>query len=146
MARLEKQFESATVEWSTPDDIYQPLNSEFGFTLDVAANDSNAKCCDFLTKDQDGLKQNWRGVCWCNPPYGRDLQKWVRKAACSTWDGTTTVMLIPVRSNTKWWHELCIPFGEIRFVKGRPKFGNADKGLPWPLAVIVFRGKPQIYT
>jgi phage N-6-adenine-methyltransferase len=144
MARLDKQFESATVEWSTPPDIFKPLNDEFGFTLDVAANSQNTQCKNFISKEQDGLVAEWIGVCWCNPPYGRDIKKWVKKAVIHTWDGVTTVMLIPVRSNTVWWHQLCIPFGEIRFVKGRPKFGGADKGLPWPLAVVVFRGKPSI--
>lgn len=144
MARLEKQFESATVEWPTPQDIYEPLFAEFGFTLDVAANSSNAKCKQFFDKETNGLAQKWSGVCWCNPPYGKDLKNWVKKAAIETWHGVTTVMLIPVRSNTVWWHQYCLPFGEIRFVKGRPKFGNAKEGLPWPLAVIVFRGKPVI--
>lgn len=139
MARLDKQFESAKTEWETPEDLYDPLNDEFHFTLDVAADRDNAKCARYLSVADDGLTSEWGGVCWCNPPYGRDLAKWVRKAVFETWNGVTTVMLIPVRSNTQWWHELCIPFGEIRFVKGRPKFGGADEGLPWPLAVIVFR-------
>ena len=144
MARLEKQFESATVEWATPDNIFEPLAKEFLFALDVAANAENAKCSEFITREQDGLSVAWHGVCWCNPPYGRDISKWVRKAVYETWNGVTTVMLIPVRSNTAWWHELCIPFGEIRFIKGRPKFGGADEGLPWPLAIIVFRGRPML--
>jgi len=144
MARLDKQFESATVEWSTPDDIFKPLEEEFGFTLDVAASDENAKCIEYISSERDGLKTPWKGVCWCNPPYGRGLSKWVRKAVWETWNGVSTVVLIPVRSNTIWWHELCIPFGEIRFVKGRPKFSGASEGLPWPLAVIVFRGRPTL--
>ena len=144
MARLDKQFESATVEWSTPDDIFKPLDEEFAFTLDVAASKENTKCIEFLSSESDGLTTPWNGVCWCNPPYGRDLSKWVRKAVWETWNGVSTVMLIPVRSNTIWWHELCIPFGEIRFVKGRPRFGGASEGLPWPLAVIVFRGRPTL--
>lgn len=144
MARLEKQFESAKTEWETPTDLFAPLDAEFGFTLDVAADAANAKCKRFLTATDDGLATDWSGTCWCNPPYGRDLSKWVRKAVRQTWDGVTTVMLIPVRSNTAWWHDLCIPFGEIRFVRGRPKFGGADEGLPWPLAIIVFRGRPKV--
>jgi phage N-6-adenine-methyltransferase len=142
MARLDKQFSSDKVEWETPPDLFDPINNEFGFTLDVAADSTNAKCNKYLTLSDDGLNTPWSGVCWCNPPYGRDLSKWVRKGCIETWNGVTSVFLIPVRSNTKWWHELCIPFGEIRFVKGRPKFGGADQGLPWPLAIIVFRGKP----
>lgn len=144
MARLDKQFESAKTEWETPDDLFGALHDEFKFTIDVAADRSNAKCAKYFSVADDGLTSEWDGVCWCNPPYGRDLAKWVRKAVFETWNGVTTVMLIPVRSNTQWWHELCIPFGEIRFVKGRPKFGGADEGLPWPLAVIVFRGRPVL--
>ena len=130
MARPEKQFESATVEWATPADIFEPLAKEFTFVLDVAANAENAKCSEFITREQNGLLSPWRGVCWCNPPYGRDLSKWVRKAVWETWNGVTTVMLIPVRSNTAWWHDLCIPFPE-RY--GLPaicqKFIRWDEGL-----------------
>jgi phage N-6-adenine-methyltransferase len=144
MARLEKQFESNKVEWETPLEVFEPLNVEFNFTMDVAASEENKKCDAFLSQADNGLLSSWSGVCWCNPPYGRDLSKWVKKAVSETWNGITTVMLIPVRSNTIWWHDLCIPFGEIRFIKGRPKFGGADQGLPWPLAIIVFRGKPDV--
>jgi|LakMenEpi03Aug12_release.lakeMendotaPanAssembly.Ray.scaffolds.fasta_scaffold197323_5 phage N-6-adenine-methyltransferase len=143
MARIDKQFSSEKVEWEPPLDLFDPLNDEFGFTLDVAADSTNAKCEKYLTLSDDVLNTPWSGVCWCNPPpYGRDLAKWVRKGCVETWNGVTSVFLIPVRSNTRWWHDLCIPFGEIRFVIGRPKFGGADQRLPWPLAIIVFRGKP----
>lgn len=144
MARLDKQFESATTEWETPDEIFEPLAKEFKFTLDVAAIAENTKCKKYLSPEQDGLNSPWEGICWCNPPYGRDLSKWVRKAVWETWNSVTTVMLIPVRSNTVWWHDLCLPFSEIRFIKGRPKFGSADQGLPWPLAILIFRGRPKL--
>ena len=143
MARLTKQFESAKTEWETPDEIYTPLHKEFDFSLDVAASEDNTKCNIFFTEKHNALNRPWCGVCWCNPPYGRALKDWVKKAVVETWNGVTTVMLIPVRSNTIWWHELCIPFAEIRFIKGRPKFGGADEGLPWPLAIMIFRGKPK---
>ena len=144
MARLTKQFESAKTDWETPDDVFIPLDKEFGFSLDVAASAQNTKCSSFLSEEDNALEKQWSGTCWCNPPYGRDLQKWVRKAVIETWNHVTTVMFIPARTNTKWWHEFCIPFGEVRFVKGRPKFGGANQGLPWPLAIIIFRGKPKI--
>ena len=138
MARLEKQFESATVEWPTPDTLWKPLDDEFGFTLDVCATPENAKCARYFTKAQDGLAQEWQGVCWMNPPYGREMVGWLKRAEAEKSNGVTTVALIPSRTNTGWWHDIVMP-NEVRFVRGRPKFGNAAQGLPWPLAVIVFR-------
>ena len=144
MARFEKKFESATVEWPTPQELFDELNAEFGFTTDVAATNDNAKCAHYYTQEQDGLKQDWRGVCWMTPPYGRAMVEWLKKAIRETWNETTTVCLIPARTNTAWWHDLCQKYGEVRFVRGRPKFGGADHGLPQPLAIVVFRGRPQL--
>ena len=144
MAGFARKFESATVEWPTPQDLFDEINREFNFTTDVAATDENAKCKNYYTKEQDGLKQEWRGVCWMNPPYGRAMTEWLKKAIKETWNGTTTVCLIPARTNTAWWHDLCQKYGEVRFVRGRPKFGGADHGLPQPLAIVVFRGKPNL--
>ena len=138
MARLEKQFESATVEWPTPDSLWLPLHAEFGFTLDVCATPENAKCPRYFTREQDGLVQTWEGVVWMNPPYGRPMVAWLKKAIAEQARGVTTVALIPSRTNTGWWHDLVMT-GEVRFVRGRPKFGNATEGLPWPLAVVVWR-------
>lgn len=73
-------FSSATDLWATPQDFFDKLNAEFGFTLDVCANAENAKCADYFTAEQDGLAQDWRGVCWMNPPYGREIGAWMRKA------------------------------------------------------------------
>lgn len=142
MARLEKQFESATVEWPTPDTLWKPLNDEFGFTLDVCATPENAKCARYFTKAQDGLAQEWQGVCWMNPPYGREMVGWLKRAEAEKANGVTTVALIPSRTNTGWWHDVVMK-NEVRFVRGRPKFGNADQGLPWPLAVIIFRANAE---
>jgi len=133
------RFDSKTVEWSTPDNIYQPLNSEFKFTLDVCATADNAKCSKYYTKEQDGLAQQWDGICWMNPPYGREMVKWLKKALAESYRGVTTVCLIPARTNTVWFHELCFEQAEVRFIKGRPKFGDADHGLPFPLAIIIYR-------
>ena len=144
MAGFAKKFESATVEWPTPQDLFDKLDAEFGFTTDVAATPDNAKCKHYYTQEQDGLKQTWRGVCWMNPPYGRAMVDWLKKAIRETWNGTTTVCLIPARTNTTWWHDLCQTYGEVRFVRGRPKFGGADHGLPQPLAIVVFRGRPEL--
>ena len=124
MARLDKQFSSNSVEWPTPDSLFQPLNQEFGFTLDVAANLENTKCEAFFSKEENGLIQPWKGICWMNPPFGRELKLWMKKAVEEQKRGVTTVCLIPSRTNTIWFHETVLPNAEIRFVKGRPKFGG----------------------
>lgn len=139
MARLEKRFESASVEWPTPDSVFQPLDAEFHFTLDVCANSDNTKCASFFTKEQNGLGQGWSGICWMNPPYGNEVPKWIKKAIGETKNGATTVALIPARTNTEWWHKLVMGNAEVRFVRGRPKFGDSKHGLPFPLAILIFR-------
>ena len=144
MAGFARKFESATVEWPTPQDLFEKLDKEFNFTTDVAATKENSKCLHYYTLDDDGLKQDWRGVCWMNPPYGRAMIEWIKKAINETWNGTTTVCLIPARTNTIWWHDLCQKYGEVRFVRGRPKFGGADHGLPQPLAIVIFNGRPKL--
>ena len=105
LVRPELRFKSATNEWATPDSLWQPLNAEFAFTLDVCSTDENAKCERHFTLADDGLKQPWSGVCWMNPPYGTQLAKWVRKAYEESQRGALVVGLIPVRSNTSYWHE-----------------------------------------
>lgn len=139
MADFDTRFKSNTVEWATPDDVFQPLDNEFGFTLDVASTHENAKCEQHFTQEDDGLSQQWDGVCWMNPPYGKDVPKWLKKALDESSRGVTTVCLIPARTNTKWFHELCLNKAEVRFVKGRPKFGDSNHGLPLPLAVVIYR-------
>lgn len=137
---FKSKFGSGTVEWPTPDSMWKPLNDEFGFTLDVASTHENAKCAAHYTMAEDGLAQAWSGVCWMNPPYGRVMTAWLRKAVAEMGNGVTTVALVPARTNTTWWHDLCMKFGEVRFVRGRPKFVGAIHGLPQPLAIVVFRG------
>ena len=144
MARLDKLFESEKVEWETPEDLFDQFDEEFHFTLDVAASAENTKCPSYFSLDDDGLAQDWVGVCWCNPPYGRGMVKWLVKAAQETWRGTTTVCLIPARTNTNWFHNICLTYGTVRFLRGRPKFVGNKHGLPWPLCVVVFHGKPQL--
>jgi phage N-6-adenine-methyltransferase len=140
MARLTKQFESSGAEHTTPNDLYEPLQKEFHFTLDVAATCGNSKCSKFITVKQNALQSAWHGTCWLNPPYGRGLDKWMRKCVDEQARGVTTVALIPARTNTTWFHEIALPHAEVRFVRGRPKFNNADVGLPWPLLILIFRG------
>ncbi len=132
-------FSSKTDQWETPQDFFDRLNDEFHFNVDVCAAPGNAKCGTYFTKESDGLLQSWRGTCWCNPPYGREIGKWVQKAYLSSRDGSTVVMLLPARTDTKWFHEYIYNQAEIRFIKGRLKFGNSKNSAPFPSMVVVFR-------
>lgn len=101
----EVMFSSKSDMWETPQYLFDELDKEFHFTLDVCATPENAKCSNYYTKEQDGLAQPWKGVVWCNPPYGRQISQWVRRAWISSACGTTVVMLIPARTDTRWFHE-----------------------------------------
>jgi phage N-6-adenine-methyltransferase len=137
-------FSSATPEWSTPQDLFDELDAEFGFTLDVSATVENAKCPVFYSQAEDGLRQPWRGVCWCNPPYGRGIGRWVAKAHEAALAGATVVCLVPARPDTGWWHEHC-RFAEIRFLRGRLRFGGGENAAPFPSAVVIFgRGAGRV--
>ncbi len=136
----EVMFSSKTDMWETPQDFFDKLNEEFRFTMDVCATPDNAKCEQFYTKEQDGLNQPWNGVCWCNPPYGREIGAWVRKAFFASVIGATVVMLLPARTDTLWFHEYIYKKAEIRFIKGRLKFGSSANAAPFPSMVVVFRG------
>ena len=140
MADLTKdRFAAKSVEYETPQDLWDAWNNEFQFSCDVASTHENAKHPNHYTMAEDGLAQQWRGVCWCNPPYGLDMPKWIKKARMHAMKGeATTVMLIPARTNTGWWHDHCMK-GEIRFLRGRPKFNGGKHGLPFPLALVIFR-------
>ena len=134
-------FSSATDLWSTPQDLFDKLDAEHGFTLDVCATPENAKCKNYFTKAQDGLSKQWEGVVWMNPPYGREISNWMYKADLSAQsDGTTVVCLVPARTDTNWWHKYAI-IHEVRFIRGRLKFGNAKNSAPFPSAVVIMRKK-----
>lgn len=142
MAFFKTKFVSSRQDWTTPRNVFDPLNVEFGFTLDAAASADNALAAEFFTVEDDALKQNWgKHIVWLNPPYGikPSLCDWVKKAYQASCDGATTVLLIPARTNTVWFHQYCLKYGEVRFVLGRPKFGGATHGLPQPLAIVIFR-------
>nr|WP_302665742.1 DNA N-6-adenine-methyltransferase [uncultured Agathobaculum sp.] len=135
-------FSSRTDMWETPQDFFDELNSEFHFTLDVCAVPENAKCEKFYTPDDDGLSQPWDGVVWCNPPYGRDIGKWILTASIASGArGATVVMLLPARTDTRWFHDFIYQKDrvEIRFLRGRLKFGNSKNSAPFPSMVVVFR-------
>jgi phage N-6-adenine-methyltransferase len=151
MAFFKTKFESHKQEWATPNDLFLRLNKEFHFTLDLAADATNTKCDRYYDASIDALVQDWKGVCWLNPPYGAKqykLSNWIKKAYQETQKpDCTVVMLIPARTNTRWWHDYCMQAAEIRFLNGRPKFGDAKHGLPQPLALIVFKlhkGLPKL--
>lgn len=136
----EAMFSSKSDMWETPKDFFDRLNSEFHFTLDACATKENAKCGDYYTIEQDGLCRNWSGVVWCNPPYGREISKWVRKAYESARSGSATVvMLLPSRTDTRWFHDYIYGHAEIRFIKGRLKFGRSKVNAPFPNMIVVFR-------
>jgi phage N-6-adenine-methyltransferase len=129
---------SATDMWVTPQDFFDRLNAEFHFSVDVCANSDNAKCSTYFTAEDDGLAQEWVGTCWMNPPYGRGIAAWLRKAYESSRHGATVVCLVPARTDTAWWHDFAMR-GEIRYVRGRLKFGGHKNNAPFPCAVVVFR-------
>jgi phage N-6-adenine-methyltransferase len=131
-------FMSERSDWETPQFLFDGLNAEFGFELDVCAAPHNAKCKQYYTATVDGLAQNWTGVCWMNPPYGREIEKWIRKAFESAENGALVVCLVPARTDTRWWHRYVLR-GEIRFLKGRLKFGGSKNSAPFPSAIVIFR-------
>ncbi len=136
-------FTSQSGEWETPQDLFDSLDAEFGFTLDACAVAGNAKCRVFYSPQQDGLQQAWRGVVWCNPPYGRQIGRWVRKGYESSRDSATVVLLLPARTDTAWFHDYIYGRGEIRFLRGRVKFGNGGRernSAPFPSMIVIFRG------
>jgi phage N-6-adenine-methyltransferase len=138
-------FTSNTDLWATPKDFFLMLDEEFDFDLDVCANAENAKCTHYFSPEQDGLKQEWNGTCWMNPPYGREIGKWVQKAYESSLNGSTVVCLLPARTDTRWWHDYCMK-GEIRLVRGRLKFGDSKNSAPFPSAVVIFGKQAKVNT
>lgn len=130
---------SATDNWATPQDLFDALHREFRFTVDVAASRENAKLPRFYTVDDDGLSQVWSGErVWCNPPYGRAIADWMRKAYESSREGATVVLLVPSRTDTAWWHDYAEK-GEVRFLRGRLRFGGAKNAAPFPNVLVIFR-------
>lgn len=133
-------FSSKTPEWETPQDLFDKLNEEFEFTLDVCATKENTKCEWFISKAEDALSVPWGtvGACWMNPPYGREIIKWMKKAHEESLKGSTVVCLVPARTDTKWWWEYAMK-GEIRFIRGRLKFGGCKNSAPFPSAIVIFK-------
>lgn len=138
-------FSSATNEWHTPQPLFDQLNAEFGFETDLAATAENAKCANFFTLEDDALAQEWRGVCWLNPPYGRAIRHFIKKAWEASQAGATVVCLVPARTDTSYWHDYVLGGGaEVRYIRGRVKFVRADgfsAPAPFPSAIVIFRAE-----
>ena len=134
-------FSSATDQWATPIDFFAQLDKEFRFNLDPCADDLNHKCEKYFTREQDGLSQNWGGCrVFCNPPYGRDICKWVKKSYEEGHKENTLVcLLIPARTDTKYFHDYILNRAEIRFIPGRLKFGGSKNAAPFPSMLVIYR-------
>ncbi len=139
---VEVMFKSQKDNWETPQDIFNKLNSEFNFTLDPCADELNHKCNKYYDKEKNGLLQCWEGErVFCNPPYGKVVSSWVRKCYLhSKYDNGIAVMLIPARTDTRWFHRYIYNKDnvEVRFLKGRIKFVGSENPAPFPSMVVIF--------
>jgi len=133
-------YSSKSDDWETPQELFDELDKEFNFRLDPCCTQSNKKCQYYYTKEKDGSKNRWSpfGPVFMNPPYGRAIGEWVKKAYEESQKGCIVVCLLPARTDTKWFHDYCLR-GEIRFLKGRLKFGGASNSAPFPSMVVIFR-------
>lgn len=134
-------FSNKSDEWSTPQNLYNELDAEFHFNLDPCANEENHKCENYYSKSDDGLIREWGGYrVFCNPPYS-GIKEWCEKAYNEVFYGDCelVVMLVPARTDTKWFHEWCYGKAEIRFIKGRLKFGGATNNAPFPSILVIYR-------
>lgn len=134
-------FSSKNSSWETPQWLFDELDREFNFDLDVAADKHNHKCKCYFTEEFNGLIQPWALTNWMNPPYGREIGKWVKKAYEESLKGSTVVCLLPARTDTKWFHDYIYGKAEIRFIKGRLKFSGNKYNAPFPNMIVIFRGE-----
>ena len=141
-ATLKTMFSSKEHTWETPQSFYDKLNKTYTFTLDPCASPKSAKCTSYFSVEDDGLQQDWSGhSVFMNPPYGRGIGEWLRKAhEEGQKDNTSVVCLIPSRTDTKYFHNYCMRSDLIYFVKGRLKFGGSKNSAPFPSMVVVFDG------
>lgn len=135
-------FTSSTAEWATPPDLFRDLDAEFHFDLDPCATPENAKCEKFYTIEDDGLAQDWGGRrVFCNPPYGREISKWVRKCYEESKKGSLVVMLIPARTDTSYFHDYIWGKAEIRFIRRRLRFGGSNTDAPFPSMIVIYNSQ-----
>lgn len=139
--RNDGRWHSRGSDWATPQELYDKLDAEFHFNLDVCASDWNAKNINYFNEETDGLKQSWTGfTCFMNPPYGKVLNDWMKKAYEESQKGATIVCLVPAATDTSWWHDYALK-GEIRYLRGRPRFVTKEK--TWqqtfsPSVIVIF--------
>lgn len=133
-------YSSQRDDWETPKWLFDQLDAQYHFELDVCAQSHDTKCKRFFSPEQDGLSHPWYGACWMNPPYGREIVKWVQKAYyAATYGGATVVCLLPARTDTNWWHEYVLGgASQITYLRGRLRFVGAKNSAPFPSAVVVF--------
>ena len=138
-------FSSKDQTWETPIELFNKLDKEFNFTLDPCCTEETAKCKKYYTPTENGLIQDWTNeTVFMNPPYGREISDWLKKAYEESLNGSTVVCLIPSRTDTKYWHDYCMKASEIRFIKGRLKFGNSKNSAPFPSAIVVFNNNKEL--
>ncbi len=146
----EQLFTSNKTDWETPQWLFDKLDKEFNFDADVCASRENSKCHYYITEKNNCLMDDWsvpfsqRPISFMNPPYGRQIGKFIQKAYEESVKGCTVVCLVPARTDTRWWWDYCLKASEIRFLKGRLKFGNSDNSAPFPSAIVIFNGN-KIY-
>lgn len=144
MANIAATQTSNKLDWETPQWLFDYLDKTFNFSLDACATEYNAKCHAYfdLSKGYDALKQEWSGTVWLNPPYGKEIGRWMTKAYTEACLGNCTVVcLVPARTDTRWWWNTA-RHGTVIFLKGRLKFEGASSGAPFPSAIVVFaRGR-----
>jgi len=147
---MDVHYSSEKMDWETPQDFFDELDAEFGFQLDVCATAENAKCSAYFDEQEDALSFSWieepvlgqmQFVFWMNPPYGREIGKWMKKAYEESQKGCTVVCLVPSRTDTAWWHDYAMKADEIRYIRGRLKFEGAKNSAPFPSAVVIFNSK-----
>ena len=134
-------FSSKKMDWATTWELFRAWDLSHGpFDYDVCATPQNAKCRKYFTPEMNGLLQSWYGICWMNPPYGREIGRWIAKAVGEVQVGNAerVVCLVPARTDTAWWHELVMRCGEIHFLRGRVRFEGAEHAAPFPSAIVVF--------
>ena len=137
-------FSSERDDWETPQALFDELDTEFHFTLDVCANESNSKCTRYFSPETDGLHRDWSNdVCWMNPPYGRAIGKWVEKAYREACRGALVVGLLPARTDTKWFHDFIYHKAQIRFLRGRLKFSGAIYSAPFPSMIVIWEPEEE---
>ena len=139
-------FSNKSNEWTTPKELFDRLDSEFGFTLDPCCTDESAKCDKYYTINDDGLSKDWSNeIVFMNPPYGRGIKHWIEKAYSESLNGALVVCLIPSRTDTRYWHDYIFPYAEIRFMKGRIHFGGKGRA-PFPSSIVIFdKNKERCY-